>query len=303
MGSTVFYASTSELATLTNTFRVGATPTDPTTITLTITDPTGAATAYTYGAGQITRSGAGVYTKDVTCSTSGTWAYLWEGTGSASDAEAGTWQVDDPALGRLYATPAALASRLGVSVTTNQAEMVGACYSASRAIEHYCQRAFWRTPTGTARTFEPDNCYRVRLPVFCDLVSVSALATDEDGDGTWETTWVPADYQLLPLNPTAAPETRPYTEIEALTRQFPVVCGVGAGRRDRLRITGVWGWPAVPYGIVQATLILAAETYRLKDAPAGGAIGFADIGVVRIRENPQVRQFADPYRRKPALVA
>jgi hypothetical protein len=302
--ATVFFADSSELATLTNTFKVGGTATDPTTVSLTVTDPNGTSTTYTFAAAQITQTSTGVYTKDIACATAGTWAYEWVGTGDASDAVAGTWDVFETQLGRLYATVPALKSRLGIpdSDTTDDLELHGACFAASRSIEQYCERTFWRTSSDTARTFEPRGLYELKLPEFCDLVSVTTLAADTDGDGTADVTWASTDYQLYPVNPAAAPEQRPYTKVKAVGRYtFPLLYPTLV-HTDLVHITGVWGWPSVPWAIRQAALILASEMFKLKDAPFGVA-GFGDYGPVRIRENPKLAAYAGPYRRNPLLVA
>jgi len=302
VGATVFFASTNELATLTNTFKVATVATDPTTVTLEVTDPTGAVTTYTYAGATITKTSTGVYTKDVACPTAGDWQYIWTGTGTASDVVAGTWTVQETAVGKLYATVEALKSRVGISDAVDDYELHEACFSASRSIEWACDRHFWRTATGTARTVEPTGMHELKLPAFHDLVSVSTFATDASGDGVFETTWTAADYQLLPHNPAAAPEQLPYTKVKAIgSRTFPVVYCPSTTRDDRVQITGVWGWPAVPKGIKQATLILAEELFKLKDAPFGVA-GFGDLGVVRIRENPKVAAMIGPYRRNRILV-
>src|SRR4051812_44284747 len=93
MSVPVFYESSSELATLTNTFSVAGVATDPTTVSLTVTTPTGPATTYTYAGGTITKTGTGVFTKDIPCSEDGLWTYSWTGTGAASDVVDGTWNV------------------------------------------------------------------------------------------------------------------------------------------------------------------------------------------------------------------
>lgn len=302
MGASVFYQSASELCTLTNTFKVATVPTDPTTISLTITDPTGTATTYTYAASQITRSSAGVYTKDIACATAGDWQYVWTGTGTASDVQAGTWTVFETSLGNLYCTVDALKSRLGIALTdtADDYELQHACWSTSRAIEHLCGRTFYRSASGTARTFVPDDFYELVMPEFNDLVSVSAVATDAAGDGTFETTWDSTDYRLWPYNPAAAPETRPYTRIKAVgTRSFPIPSG-GLQRDDLVQVTGVYGWAAVPYGIKMAALIWAADTFKLKDAPFGVA-GGGEFGPFRVRDNPRAMAFCQPYRRDQLL--
>jgi hypothetical protein len=301
MGASVFFESVSELARLSNTFTVDGTPTDPTTITLTVTDPTGASVDYTHPA-TVTRDGAGIYHKDVTCSAAGEWTYKWVGTGAATDTTVGTFTVQEATLGRLYATPAALKSRLGIPAvdTADDYELHLACFAASRAIEHHTGRLFWRTAAGTARTFAADSRGCLRLPRFCDLLTVSELATD-DGSGAFATVWAPTDYQLLTAggaNASAFPEPRPYDEIAAHARSFPVVCA-GSSRRDRVRVTGVWGWPSVPMSIRQAALILAQETFKAKDT-FGGVAGFGEFGVVRLRDNPLLATYVDPYTRMDA---
>lgn len=303
MGANVFFQSANELATLTNTFKVNGVATDPTAVTLTVTDPTGTDTTYNWPTpATITRTGTGAFTKDVPCGSAGTWAYRWEGTTAASDAVAGTWDVQETALGRLYCTIETLKSRLGISAsdTVDDFELHGACFAASRSLERYCERSFSRVTE--ARTFEPSNLYWLKLPEYCDLVSVTSLKTDASGDGVFETTWSTTDYQLHPVNPGAAPETRPYTKVKAVgTLLFPLPVPT-LMRTDLVQITGVWGWPAVPAAIREAAKVLAAELFKLKDAPFGVA-GFGELGLIRIRENPKVAALAGAYQRNPWLGA
>lgn len=204
--------------------------------------------------------------------------------------------------GTLYATVADLKSRLGIPQSDNadDDELQSACYAASRSLDQYCERIFYRTDP-EARTFEPENLYRLTLPEYCDLVSVTTFKTDSSGDGVYETTWAPTDYQLYPINPGAGPETKPYTKVRAIARIFPLMYPALI-RTDVVQITGVWGWPSVPWAIRQAALILAAETFKLKDAPFGVA-GFGDLGAIRIRDNPKVAAYAGPYRRNAVLMA
>lgn len=296
MAATVFYASSSELATIANTFSVSGTATDPTTVSLTITTPTGTATTYTYAAATITRTSAGVYTKDITCSEAGIWTYLWVGTGAASDAQAGHWTVLDAAP-RLYATAYELKSRLGITDTVDDFEITLAVGTASRWVDEHCGRTFGRA-TAT-RTFEACGWYDLECD---DLVSITTLKTDASGDGTFETTWTASDYQLLPVNPASYAETRPYTAVRAVgAYTFPLAYSYGQ-RRDLVQIVGTFGWAAVPEAVKQAALILASETLKIKDSPFGIA-GFGDLGAVRVRDNPKIAALLAPYRRYPVLVA
>lgn len=79
---------------LTNTFTVDDTATDPTTITLAVTDPSDNTTTYTYAAGTITRVSTGVYRKAVTVDEAGLWTAAWTGTGTASDIATRTFAVE-----------------------------------------------------------------------------------------------------------------------------------------------------------------------------------------------------------------
>lgn len=298
----VFFSGSSELATVSNTFAVAGTPTDPTTVTLVVTSPTNVENIYTYAAAEITRTGTGAYTKDVTSDEDGTWQYKWRGTGPATDEVAGTWDVLPTDLGKLYCPVEALKSRIGLASTHEAAdvELHAACFAATRWVEQHTDRVFYRT-LSAIRTFEPHDWRCLTLPPFCDLVSASAVKTDTAGDGTYATTWSVTDYQLLPYNPAAAPEQRPYDEIRAVgSKTFPYPCG-STSRLDTVQITGIWGWPKVPMAVKQATAIIATDLFALKDAPFG-AEGSAEF-TTQVGDNRRAMRLLDPYRRSVVLVA
>src|SRR5262252_6402536 len=110
MTATVFFAdAANEIATLTNVFKVNGVPTDATTVTLTVTDPTGATSTPANS-----HTGTGTYTATVACTIAGVWLYKWVGTGTASDVAEGTFTVttiDQTA----YATVEEVKSRLGIT--------------------------------------------------------------------------------------------------------------------------------------------------------------------------------------------
>lgn len=299
--ATVFFESASELATLTNTFKVDGVATDPDTVSLIITDPEGTATTYTFAAAEITKSDTGVYTKDITCDKAGEWSYEWVGTGAATDTEVGTWTVLDTALGRLYPTVQALKSRLGLTAsdTSDDYELHLACFAASRMLENYCERLFWRG-TSETRTYVPTSQYLLKLPPFNDFVSVSTVATDSSGNGTFDVSWAAGDYQLLPHNPTAAPERKPYMSIKALARTFPLPV-TALARDDRIQVTGVPGWPAVPYSVRQSGLISAAELFKSKST-FEAQMGYDEMAQFVFRRNPMARDLIKPYRHPLATV-
>ncbi len=66
------------------TFTLNGSAADPTTVTLTVTDPAGTATAYTYADAQITRSGAGVFYRNCSLTSAGSWHFRMVGTGAVA---------------------------------------------------------------------------------------------------------------------------------------------------------------------------------------------------------------------------
>ena len=69
--------------------------TDPTTLTLYVTDPSGTATSYTYAGEGITKDSVGDYHKDLTVTTVGKWWYGFKGTGDAAFYEETWFRVED----------------------------------------------------------------------------------------------------------------------------------------------------------------------------------------------------------------
>ena len=296
MGSLVFYPGSAELATLTNTFSVNGVATDPTTVTLAVTTPTGTTTTYAYSLAEITKDSAGVYHKDISCTEAGTWSYVWTGTGSASDVQAGTWQVDSAPASDLYITPEALKSRAGITDSADDRELLGVCRSVSRWIDEHCDRVFARRTV----TVQLDICgpYSIQTP---DFVSVTTLKTDDNADGTFETTWSASDYEAQPVNAALEVQPRPYTSIAAVgTRLFPVTY-TGYGRRPRAQLVGVLGWPSLPSPVQQAAGLLGAD-YLAAVGMKFGVMSF-DGYAVRARMNGAALEMLRPYRRHPVLMA
>lgn len=295
MSATVFFADNGEYATITATFRDKSTgdPADPGTVQCIVTDPIGTATTYTYAGADIIRVSEGVYAFTVASPLAGIWMYKWAGTAPAADVFAGTWTVTTAELNRFYCSIEELKSRLGIDDTADDFEATIAVQGACQSINDITGRYFWR---GTdTRTYVPWSIYEAHID---DLVSLTALKTDDDGDGVFETTWTTGQYQLQvapgKFNTSAKGEAWPYTSIRALgnARYFPVINPMT--RVDLVQVSGVFGWPAVPLAIKQAALIAAADLFKIKDAPFGIA-GYGQFGAVRVRQNPRVMALISRY--------
>lgn len=165
--------------------------------------------------------------------------------------------------------------------------------AVSRYFDEICLRTFYQVIE--ARVFDPVDRYTIALGTYNDLVSVTELATDEDGDGTYEEVWDETEYELGPA-PGSASEPRPYRFVDAIGRRFPLVCIKGE-RKHRTRIMGTWGWPQFPDGLVQATKIQGARVLKRKEAPEG-ILGLNQFGVLRVagKPDPDVMDLVRPYR-------
>lgn len=200
------------------------------------------------------------------------------------------------ALGDSYATAAELKTRLDVSGAAYDTQLTEALTVASRGVEKFCRRQFNKATAASARVYYPET---PGMAVVDDVHTTTDLVikTDSGADGTFETTLTAAQYELSPLNGIVDGETGwPYWRIRAVNVCLPVATG-----RASLQVTAQWGWAAVPGPVKEACLIVAEETFKLKDAPFGVA-GFGEFGAVRIRQNPKAAEMLVPYRRRPVLV-
>jgi hypothetical protein len=148
--------------------------------------------------------------------------------------------------------------------------------AVSRKIDNKCWRFFYQTPVQT-RYYDALDAQSV---VIDDLVSISALSTD-DGTRTYPHVWTAADYDLLPYNATLdSAEPYPYRSIQATPSgafTFPaggayVSYNLPISRITKgVKVTGVWGWPAVPLPVAQACLLWSERVFKLYSVPLGQA--------------------------------
>jgi hypothetical protein len=184
----------------------------------------------------------------------------------------------------LSETKAAL--RITDSVDDSLLEM--AIESASRLIDGYSCRYFYNAGTAT-RDFVAEDSY---LTIIDDLISLSELKTTDE-IGSEYVTWNSGDYQLRPVNGKIDGLTVPFTSILSTDDLLFNI----KGEQALVRVTGVWGWSALPIAIKQATIIQASRIYKRLDSPLGVA-GFGDLGAIRVGRalDPDVEQLVMPYR-------
>lgn len=157
-----------------------------------------------------------------------------------------------------YLTVPELRDMLRDQLTANDQEYERAIAAASRQVDDYCGRPFWREAAPVARLLRPDTDDVVWTG---DIATTAGLTVETDDGGTGSfTSWSVTDYQVEPFTPAAG---RPYDRIAAIGgRTFPVL---RESRRPTIRITAAWGWPAVPAEVRQACALLAQDHFRAKD--------------------------------------
>lgn len=235
------------------------------------------------------------WSASVTANQLGMWQFTWIVTGTESNVAQGTFEVGNP----WYATLAELQAYLPSGTSDLETELQDSLATASRAIDKMTGRRFWADTAATARLFypSPDRWNRTMVDDFHTITGL-IIEVDNGGDGTFETTYTSADYELSPLNGVVdGEEGWPFYQIR------PVNWSWTCTTRASLRVTAKWGWANVPAGVKTACVILATEALKLaREAPFGVA-GFGVDGLIRVRENPRVRDMLAPYTRHPVLLA
>jgi hypothetical protein len=170
--------------------------------------------------------------------------------------------------------------------------------AASNYIDAKTNRRFYTTAADETRYYqvvdERDGDSGV-LWLRDDLLSVTSLKTDEDGDGVYEVTWTTSDYKLFPLN--AVVSGRPYTWIETRPNGsygFPLRVQAG------IQIIGKFGYStSAPAVVKNACLLQVSRWWNRKNAPFG-VVGSADMGqaVVVPKLDPDIAEMLDGVTRE-----
>lgn len=187
-----------------------------------------------------------------------------------------------------YCTLAEVKAAMRLTDSVDDTLIENSIEGASRRIDGYCGRFFFQTAKTV--TFYANNSYRLQTP---DLASSTlTLKTDNDGTGTYLTTWTAVtDYTLEPLD--AGLQGRPYRAIGATGgKTFPLWTAPSA---PSVQIAGTWGWPAVPDDVREACVLLTMRQFARYNA-ALGVLGFADMAITVRAVDPDVRDLLTPYK-------
>lgn len=193
-----------------------------------------------------------------------------------------------------YTTLATVRTLVGIpaSDTSSDSLIEATVESVSRMIDNHTGRRFY---AGTeTQYYAPITIDEVFTR---DLLSITTLKTDDNDDGTFETTWATTDYNLMPFN--ASLENRPYTWIETSGHgDYEFTLGV----KKCVQIVGSFGYCTTanqPKPVAEACKIQSVRLFKRKDAPFG-MIGGGEFGQsVAIPDlDPDVKMLLAPYVRR-----
>jgi hypothetical protein len=194
-----------------------------------------------------------------------------------------------------YATLAQVkaALRIPSADAVDDALLEMAVESASRLIDSYSNRTFITIGTAT-RYYATHDPYVVQIDDARNIIEVQT-SSSEDGiyDIDFDMTPQTGDIQPEPLNDYIGGLVWPFTRLRAVNDYvFPI------DRETTVKVTAVYGWPAIPATVKQACVIQSMRLFKRLDSPLGVA-GVGDLGILRVSRglDPDVAQLIEGYRR------
>lgn len=175
-------------------------------------------------------------------------------------------------------------------------DVPAAIAAAQAAIHSICGRRFdLDTTADTVRKYRPQNSV---VCLINDLIDVTSVETDQDGDGVHERLWdIGTECVLEPAN--AISDGWPYTRLEL---GFRSSVGFPFWAPQSVKVTGKFGWPEVPDGVYTAATMLATQLLkRMREAPFGVqvAVTMDAATAVRIaRSDPHIMVLLTDYVRE-----
>ena len=164
-----------------------------------------------------------------------------------------------------YCALSEIKTYIGLTGSGQDSNLESAIESASREIDQYCDRIFYVTSSEN-RYYTPTNFFEVEID---DVSSTTGLVVklDTTDDGTHnKTLTLNTDYIVMPINRTnKVGQNQPITSLKILDsrsseRFDPKII-------NNVKVTGTFGFSAVPDSIKQATFLQATRLFKRKDSP------------------------------------
>lgn len=200
-----------------------------------------------------------------------------------------------------YATLADLKEHMDVPDSASDAQLQDVLDASARWIESPagCGRVFALDTSDATKVFNPSLPGLVDV---ADLVTITSIKLDRNGDRTYSTTLTTSDYQLLPLN---APQAQQIVSWSRSSYQFSpgqLVQIIGKfGYVEGGALGGTTG--STPAAVKEANLLLAARFFKRREAPFG-MVSSVDLGTFTrlAAADPDVATLLLPYSRSKLWV-
>lgn len=194
-----------------------------------------------------------------------------------------------------YCTAEQVKTSMNIDDSADDVAVDRAIEAASRAIDWHCRRRFWTEDADATRYYTAASKGRVWLdgaPEDVEVRTVTTLKTDEDGDGTYGTTWAASDYRLEPVN--APTNGRPYSRIATKPQGSLVFPRWPAA----VEIVGRFGWAAVPADVEEACIRFSGIVFKTVSEGAAPLVELGDARVMVSRYlDGHVEMMLRPFRR------
>ena len=201
-----------------------------------------------------------------------------------------------------YATAAEYRARVDKAGTGDDAAVLPSQLAAmSRYIDWKTQRHFTQDAAVTTRLYDGNGKSDLRLED--DIASVSGLVVKVDTDGDYdfsepeETLTLNTHFWLDAPRAAFGSEPQPWGRLQVVPSNG--VLSAWPCQRRAVQITAIFGWPAVPAAIKEATIAL---TRQLRDIQTSGMTLTLENLDAQIQVSPQasniIRDLIKVYRRK-----
>lgn len=176
-----------------------------------------------------------------------------------------------------YVNLATFKTAFGLTKTDDDIEILRRLEEASRWADERTGRHYY-AKTAT-RTFTAEWTDLLEIP---DLLSVTTLKTDEDGDRVYETTWATTDYDL------ESGEDNYDSFPKTLIRTTPDGDYTFPSQRRGVEIAGLWGYgngqSATPYVAAGVTATVATTTGTTLTTSGGNNLNIGDTILVETEQ-------------------
>lgn len=154
-------------------------------------------------------------------------------------------------------------------------------------IDKFCNRSF---DSVTTTKYFDGTASPLCIP---DLITLTSLKLDTNGDGVYEATLTTSDYILYPLNSTPKESIR----INPNGNYSSFASGIPSG----VSITGTWGYAStVPGPIRRASIIQVQRWYKRKETAFADVVGVPELGEVHYYKglDPDIHLIVQAYRKQ-----